>query len=94
MGVQVDVPRGHDLPFGIEDFVAVAFLTRPILAILPLLMPTSARYAGTRVPSTIVPCLMIVSNSAMTYTSRDQLWALWVVTPANISQTASGSKPY
>src|SRR5215510_3437345 len=38
---------------------------RPILAILPFLSPTSARYRGTRVPSTIVPPLISVSNSAI-----------------------------
>ena len=38
---------------------------RPILAILPFVIPMSARYRGTRVPSTIVPPLISVSNSAI-----------------------------
>src|SRR5229473_1244604 len=32
---------------------------------LPFLMPMSARYRGSRVPSIIMPFLMIVSNSAI-----------------------------
>src|SRR5713226_6518544 len=45
--------------------VALLLWRRPILAILPFLSPRSARYRGTRAPSTIVPPLISVSNSAI-----------------------------
>src|SRR5712692_208087 len=49
-----------------STLVALLLFRLPILAILLSLMPRSARYRGTRVPSTIVPPLISVSNSAMT----------------------------
>src|SRR5215469_7267391 len=44
---------------------------RPILAMRPFLIPPSLRKRGARVPSTTMPFLMTMSNSAMTRTSRE-----------------------
>src|SRR5712664_4469357 len=58
-------PGATNNPVASSTLAAALLLSWPILAILPFLMPMSARYRGNRVPSVIMPFLMIVSNSAI-----------------------------
>src|SRR6266478_2694189 len=58
-------PEATNSPVASSTLAASLLLSWPILAILPFLIPMSARYRGNRVPSIIMPFLMIVSNSAI-----------------------------
>jgi len=63
--VQVNEPRRHNQARGIEHFGSVMTLQPAILAILPFLIPMSPGSVALSCPSTTVPPLMIVSNSAI-----------------------------
>src|SRR5947207_3228663 len=59
-------PGATNNPEASKTWAASLLCKRPILAIFPLVMPRSARYRGKRVPSIMVPFLMMVSNVAIT----------------------------
>jgi hypothetical protein len=67
MAVQIDNSGRDDQSGRVENLRAIAAFQVAVFAILPSLIPTSDLYGGTKVPSTIVPPLMMVSNSAMTF---------------------------
>src|SRR5262245_30076843 len=58
-------PGATTNPVASTTLLASLALRRPIWAILPFLIPISARYRGMRVPSTMVPFFTMVSNWGM-----------------------------
>jgi len=65
MGVQVDEAGRYDEAVCVDGLLGEAIGTPAYLGILPSLIHTSARYLGTRVPSTTVPPLIRISISAI-----------------------------